>query len=89
MLNWEKRYLVQKKNGDTLVSLEQLQNLKVEVTDYGFRIVGWKESILPLGRLARVKYKKKLKSKRLLKKYAKKILEEAINNFLKENKHVK
>jgi hypothetical protein len=71
------------------VSLQQLENLKIEVTDYGFRIVGWQESILPLGRLARMKYKKKLKTKRLLKKYAKKILQEAIDNFLKENKRDK
>lgn len=71
------------------MSLKILENLQVEVTDYGFRIVGWKESIFPLGRLARIKYKKKLKSKRLLKKYAKKLLEEAISSITKEIKSVK
>ena len=71
------------------MSLVELQSLKIEVTDYGFRIVGWKESILPLGRLARKKYKKKLKTRRLLKKYAKRLLEEAINNFLEEQKNGK
>lgn len=64
------------------MSLEQLQNLKVEETSYGFRIVGWKESILPLGRLARKIYKKKLKSRRLLKKYVKKFLKQAIMETL-------
>lgn len=60
-----------------------LNNLQVVVTDYGYRIDGWKESILPLGRLARLKYKKKLKTKRLIKKYAKKLLSDAISNFIK------
>jgi hypothetical protein len=59
-----------------------LSSLKLEVTSYGFRLVGWRESILPLGRLARKKYKKKLSTKRLLKKYAKKLIEDAIKNFL-------
>lgn len=68
------------------MSLKILENLKVEETSYGFRIVGWEESILPLGRIARVVYKKKLKSKRLLKKYAKRLLEESIKKFVKENK---
>jgi hypothetical protein len=60
-----------------------LDKLQIIVTDYGYRIEGWKESILPLGRLARVKYKKKLKTKRLIKKYAKKLLSDAISNFIK------
>lgn len=60
-----------------------LDNLKLVVTDYGYRIEGWEDSILPLGRLARIKYKKKLKTKRLLKKYAKKLLQDALQNFLK------
>lgn len=70
------------------MSLKELENLKIEVTDYGFRIVGWQESIYPLGKIARKKYKLKLKSRRLLKKYAKKLLQDAIANFLKENKRV-
>ncbi len=60
-----------------------LDKLQIVVTDYGYRIEGWEESILPLGRLARIKYNKKLKTKRLLKKYAKKLLEDAISNFIK------
>lgn len=60
-----------------------LDKLQVVVTDYGYRIEGWKDSILPLGRLARIKYKKKLKTKRLLKKYAKKLLVDALDNFIK------
>jgi hypothetical protein len=64
--------------------LEKIDNLQVVVTSYGFSVRGFKESILPLGKLARIKYKKKLKTKRLIKKYAKKILVDAINNFLKE-----
>lgn len=65
-----------------------MENLKIEVTDYGYRIVGWKESIYPLGKIARKKYGMKLKTRRLLKKYVKKLLQDAIANFLKENKRV-
>jgi hypothetical protein len=66
--------------------VKELESLKIEVTDYGFRIVGWKESILPLGRLARKKYKKKLRTKRLLKKYAKLLLEDSISAFVENIK---
>ena len=69
--------------------MPELKDLKVEVTDYGFRIVGFKESILPLGRLARKKYKKQLKTRRLLKKYAKRLLEDSINDFLKNQQYDK
>lgn len=70
------------------MSLKELENLKIEVTDYGYRIIGWKESIYPLGKIARKHYGMKLKTRRLLKKYAKKLIQDAIANFLKENKRV-
>lgn len=65
-----------------------LSSVKFEVTSYGFRLVGWRESILPLGKLARKKYKKKLRKKRLIKKYAKKLVEDALRNFLKEREEL-
>jgi len=64
--------------------LKQLDSIKIIENSYGYSIQGYKESIVPLGKLARIKYKKKLKTKRLIKKYAKKLLHDAINNFLKE-----
>lgn len=68
----------------SLPSNYELSSVKLEVTSYGFRLVGWRESILPLGRLARKKYKKRLRKKRLLKKYAKRLIEDALDNFFKE-----
>lgn len=64
--------------------LKKLEGLVVEETPTGFKLVGFKQSILPLGMAARIKYKKKLKSRRLLKKYAKKLLIDVINSFVKE-----
>lgn len=64
--------------------LEAITSIVIQETSYGYRLVGYKESILPLARLARIKYKKKLKSKRLVKKYAKKLLKDAIQSFLRD-----
>lgn len=63
--------------------LENLRTIKIIETKYGYSIVGYKESILPIGKLARILYKKKLKTRRLIKKYAKKLVEDAIHSALK------
>ncbi len=67
--------------------LKKLESIQILETHHGYSVVGFKESILPLGRLARIKYKKKLKTRRLIKKYAKKLLEEAIKSFIKEHQY--
>lgn len=62
--------------------LNRLNTLKFEETNYGIKLVGYSETIKPLGMCARVKYKKKLKSKRLIKKYAKIFLVDIIKDFV-------
>ena len=66
--------------------LERLSKLKFEETDFGFKLVGYNETIKTLGMCARVKYKKKLKSKRLIKKYAKIFLADIIEDFINAHK---
>lgn len=65
--------------------LNRLENIKFEDTPTGLKLVGFKETIQPLAICAKLKYGKKLKTRRLMKKYAKifltDILREAINAF--------
>jgi hypothetical protein len=63
--------------------LKKLENLKFEETEYGFKLVGFKETIHPLAICAKLKYGKKLKSKRLMKKYAKVFLKDVIEDFVR------
>ena len=64
--------------------LEKLNDVTIVETPQGYSLVGYEQSILPLGRLARIKYKKKLKTRRLIKKYAKKLLHDSIRYFIRE-----
>lgn len=66
--------------------LNRIGNIKIEDTKKGFKLVGYKESIEPLGMYARIIYKKKLKSRRLMKKYAKKALMSIIQDFINDYK---
>lgn len=66
--------------------LDRLSKLKFEETNFGFKLIGYDETIKTLGMCARVKYKKKLKSKRLIKKYAKIFLADIIEDFINAHK---
>lgn len=70
--------------------LNRLENLKFEDTPTGIRLVGFKETIQPLAICAKLKYGKKLKTRRLMKKYAKIFLRDIIMeyvNAVKEKSH--
>ena len=62
--------------------LNRLKNLKFEDTPTGFKLVGFKETIQPLAICAKLRYGKKLKTRRLMKKYAKIFLRDVIMEFV-------
>lgn len=63
--------------------ISKLDGVWLDETPTGVQIHGWDK----LGKLAREKYGLRLKSRRLLKKYAKILVRDAIENFIEAQKN--